>query len=278
MAQLNMIKLGGSARNGERMASDRPLVKSAQRTVQLLEVLGASMTPLGMGEIHRVTGIPRSSLHELIRTLVAMHWIDSTHDGLAFSIGPNALLTGTSYLDADPTVTPAIRHLEALQAEVGYTAHFARLDGAHIIYLASKETPQKRHVTPRVGRRLLAVSTALGRALLAERTPAEVEAILAASVPAKSSPPNTPTSTDPSLLYAVLEEARAHGYATEREQVSPNIACVAATVPYRIPATDAISCSLPIEQGTPEELARVSRAIIAHCAELAEELKRAGVR
>ncbi|MDR7382325.1 IclR family transcriptional regulator [Promicromonospora iranensis] len=259
------------------VTSTRPLVKSAERTVRLLEVLGASATPLTLAEIHQITGYPKSSLHELVQTLIALRWLEATPDGLAFSIGTSALLTGTAYLDADPSVPHAVRHLEELQAEVGYTAHFARLDGAHVIYLASKETTEKRHVTSRVGRKLPAASTALGRAVLAERTDAELAAILADSSGAPWGV-DEPHEADLDKLSPALGEARERGYAVERGQTNPGIACVAVAVSYRIPATDAISCSLPIDRASPEELERVAGAIAAHAEALTGELRRAGVR
>lgn len=254
----------------------RPLVKSAERTVHLLEVLGGSAEPLTLSDIHHLTGYPKSSLHDLIQTLLLLRWLEATPDGLAFSIGPRALLTGTAYIDANPVVEHAVRHLEALQRETGYTAHFARLDGADVIYLASKETTEKRHVTSRVGRKLPAVSTALGRALLAERTDAEVAELLGSSTPGRTGA--GAAGTGDATLAEELAAARDRGFATEREQASPGISCVASVVGYRIPATDAISCSLPAARATPEELDRVGHAVVAHCSELAAELRRAGIR
>jgi hypothetical protein len=53
---------------------------------------------------------------------------------------------------------------------------------------------------------------------------------------------------------------------------------VAATVDYRIPASDAISCSMPAELATSEELDRVAEAVVAHTRRLAQMLRRVGIR
>ena len=49
-------------------------VKSADRTVELLEVLSASDRPLTLTELHRELSYPKSSLYMLLQTLVARGW------------------------------------------------------------------------------------------------------------------------------------------------------------------------------------------------------------
>lgn len=262
----------------QRVASgveERPLVKSAERTVRLLEVFGSSQARLSLSDLHRLTGYPRSSLHQLVQTLVTLGWLEPGPDGISYSIGPHALLTGTAYLDRDPAVPFAIRQLDALEKDAGYTSHFARLDGRSVIYLATKETHEVRHVLSRIGRQLPAHATALGQVMLADRSSTELGALYA-GVELEALTENTITELD--ALRSALEQARERGYAIEAEQNSADISCVAATVSYRIPATDAISCSLPLSAATPDEVARIGELVMRHAAELASTLRKAGVR
>ena len=53
------------------------------------------------------------------------------------------------------------------------TFHLGRLDGTDVVYLATRESQQYIRISNRVGRRLPAYATALGKALLAERFGAE---------------------------------------------------------------------------------------------------------
>lgn len=255
---------------------DEPkLVKSAQRTILIMEMLGAARGPMSVTELHRRTGFPRSSLHQLLHTLTAMRWIVPTPDGSKVGVGPHALLCGTAYLDQDLALPYAGRILEQVRDKVGYTAHYARLERTNVLYLATRETLQPRRATSRIGRQLPAHATALGKALLAELTPREVAALLSpAPLPALTEH----TIVDPDLLAAELEETRVRGYALEREQNTPGIACVSAVVPYRLPATDAISCSVPIEAATDDELERVGEVIRDHADNLAAILRKEGIR
>jgi DNA-binding IclR family transcriptional regulator len=110
--------------------------------------------------------------------------------------------------------------------------------------------------------------------LLAERTPLEVSSLL--SRPPAELTEHTVTSVD--ALQAVLDQTRARGFALEREQNTPGLSCVSVVVPYRIPATDAISCSLPVASATDEELTRVAAVLTEHAHQLGARLRAEGIR
>src|ERR1700755_1256980 len=130
-------------------AKDASPVKSAERTVKILETLAASPTRLTLSELQERMGYPRSSLHALVRTLRELKWVEADETGSAFGVGPHALLSGTAYLDRDPALRFAYETLEDLRGELGYTMHYARRDEAHVLYLASRESRETVRTTPR---------------------------------------------------------------------------------------------------------------------------------
>ncbi|CAQ02435.1 IclR family transcriptional regulator [Clavibacter sepedonicus] len=257
---------------GERGA--RP-VKSAERTLALLERLAASSEPVSVVDLHRASGYPRSSLHQLLHTMAASGWIQMLQDGTHVSIGSRALVVGTAYLDRDRALPHALAALERIRDETGYTAHYARREGDRVLYLATRETTESRRATSRVGRQLPAHVTSLGKALLAELSPEERREVLGSGPLAALTPQ---TVTDVAALDAQLDAARERGYAHEREENLAGVSCVAVSVGYRIPATDAISCSMPIDRASDSEVERVAGIIGAHAHRLAQALRSAGVR
>ncbi|WP_412539385.1 IclR family transcriptional regulator [Longispora sp. K20-0274] len=249
------------------------LVKSAERTVRILEALAASPDRLTLSELQQRVGYPRSSLHALIRTLAELKWIEADEARSAYGIGPHALLTGTAYLDKDPALSFARETLEDLRAEVGHTVHFARRDEGHVLYLASRESREAVRIISRVGRRLPAHLTALGQALLAGLTDDEVVALLDEPLAALTED----SITDVPTLVAELDQVRTRGWAFERGQGTPGVACVACAVDYRIPASDAISCSMPADLPQPE-VDRIIAAVVKHTRALGATLRKEGVR
>src|SRR5437588_454887 len=216
-------------------------VKSARRTIDLLETFAANPAWTSLADLHARTGFPRSSLHGLLRTLRDAGWIEADTGGTRFRLGVRALICGTAYVDRDPAMPHATEALERVREQTGFTAHYARLCGADIVYLETRESRHSAHLVSRVGRTLPAYATSLGKALLAELTDEEITDLLDPELPALTEH----TITDRETLRAELTRIRERGYSLEHEEGTPGIACVAAVVPYRIPATDAMSCSMP---------------------------------
>jgi DNA-binding IclR family transcriptional regulator len=221
-------------------------VKSAMRTVELLEYLAAG--PARIREICAALDMPRSSAHALLRTLVAAGWVRTDESGTQYGIGIRALLVGTSYLDADPYLPMITPFLDDLRSALDETFHVARLDGTDVVYLATRESRQYVRKTNKVGRRLPAYTTALGKALLADRFGVE----RAIHLPDALTPLTPNTITNPTELDEALEEVRIRGYATDNEENLPGVRCFAVALHYVQPAQDAISVSVPIARLTAE--------------------------
>lgn len=249
-------------------------VKSARRAIELLETFGANSDWTSLAELHAHTGFPRSSLHGLLRTLRDTGWIEADETGTRFRLGVRALICGTGYLDRDPVIPYATDSLERVREQTGFTAHYARLCDDQIVYLETRESRHSAHLVSRVGRTLPAHATALGRALLAELADDELSKLL----PAQLSALTEHTITERETLRAELVVARERGYAMEREQGTLGVACVAAVVPYRIPATDAMSCSMPADSVTEAEQQRVGNLLHEATEDLGQRLRRAGIR
>ncbi len=269
-----MTPLDEQSGAGDGTSGDVKLVKSAERTIAILELLAAAPKPLTTAEIFKLTGYPRSSLHWLLLTLLELNWIEQTPDG-GYRIGTHALLCGTAYLDRDPVMEHVSAVLEKVRNATTFTTHYARLDRSDVIYLATRQAVDRRRLSSRVGRKLPAQVTALGKAILAEYTDAEVRQRIGDG-PYPQLTPNT--VTDFAALQAELARFRRTGHSEEREQNTVGLCCVSVVVPYRIPGTDAISCSIPTELATEEVLANTVATLESAAAELARTLRVAGIR
>lgn len=249
-------------------------VKSARRAIELIETFAAQDVWLSLSELHTRTGLPRSSLHGLLRTLLEAGWLEADPSTASYRLGVRALICGTAYLDRDAVVPYATEALEQVRDRTGFTAHFARRNGTEVVYLETRESRHSIHLVSRVGRTLPTHATALGKALLAELTHDEINALLPSVLPAL-----TPsTITDRAALHADFATIRDRGFAAEVEEGTLGVRCVAAVIPYRIPGTDAISCSMPVSQVSDADAQRVGELLAETTAELGQRLRRAGIR
>ncbi|WP_406296177.1 IclR family transcriptional regulator [Streptomyces sp. NBC_00624] len=230
-------------------------VKSAARTVELLEVLAErGDRPARLQELAAELQVPRSSMYALLQTLISRGWVRTDMTGSLYGIGIHALLTGTSYLDSDPRVRTVRPYLDEASEALGETIHMGRLDGGDVAYLATRESHEYLRTISRVGRRLPAHAGALGKALLAERPDSPL--------PEGPYTPATPnTHTDRDALAADLEETRTRGYSIDREEGVLGIIGFGFALRYDTPAQDAISCSAPVPRLTPAHESQIIRVM-----------------
>jgi DNA-binding IclR family transcriptional regulator len=250
-----------------------PAVKSADRTVELLELLAMTDRRLTLTELHRELNYPKSSLFMLLQTLVARGWVEADGERMAYGIGVRALLVGTSYVDQDPVVRVGVRVLERLREQVDGTYHLARLDGPDVVYLASRLSRQHLPAAARLGRRVPAASTALGKIMLAQRPWAEVDALLPVPLPQQT----RWTITDRAALRGQLARFRSGGYAFDREESTPGLGCFGVAVSTRNPVVDAIGCSVPLSRLTDRHAKQVVEVLLGGARQLTELLRRNGL-
>lgn len=247
-----------------------PAVKSASRTIQVLEYLGSGPRPAyDLKELVEATGIPRSSLYALLKTLKQTGWVRCDPSGTFYSIGIRALLAGTSYLDNDPYVRFARPELVGIQERFNETLHLARLDRADVVYLLTVESTEYLRAQHRVGRRLPAHATALGKAILAELDPDEVAGLF----PERLTKLTDRTIDSRSALLTELDRVRARGYAIDEGENTPGLVCVAVALRYRSGPGDAISVSIPEARLGTSRTEDVARAL----AEAAPRIEAAAV-
>lgn len=234
-------------------------VKSAARTVELLELLAARENrPTSLRELSEALDAPRSSVYALVRTLIDRGWVRADPSGTRYSIGIRTLLAGTTYLDTDDHLRVVRPHLHTLNADHDETIHFGRLNRGDVVYLATKESTRYLRPYSRVGRRLPAYSTAMGKALLADRTGTDLDKHLPRA--AVSLTPNTRVNHED--LLRELDSVRELGYAIDREENTVGVACVAVALRYTSPVTDAISCSLPVSALTTDRMNELATSLI----------------
>ncbi|HTK63384.1 MAG TPA: IclR family transcriptional regulator, partial [Pseudonocardia sp.] len=230
------------------MAEPVPHVKSALRTVELLDFFAQYPGQHSLTDLQGKLGYPKSSLHALLRTLVDLGWIETDVTGTLYRIGMRALLVGATYIDGDPLVQIAHDALDWLAETTGETVHLARLDHFDMVYLATRASRHYLRPFSRVGRRLPASTTSLGKAILATRDDAEVRTLLPAELPALT----RHTIVDHDRLITDLHRVRKRGYAVDREENTEGLRCFGVALHITDPPRDAISCSVPVPRLTAE--------------------------
>ncbi|MFD1367275.1 IclR family transcriptional regulator [Actinoplanes sichuanensis] len=218
-------------------------VKSAARVLDVLDDIAAN-GPGTQLQLAKRLGIPKSSLHALLRTMCARGWLDTDQTGSIYRLGVHTLTVSSAYLDGDPVLSRARAVMDEIAAATEETVHLGRLEGAEIIYTAKRESKHPLRMYSAVGRRLPAYSTALGRAMLAELPEGDRGGLVPHEIKAFTSQ----TITDRDALLAIIDKAAQFGYAEESEESCLGVRCFGVALPFSHRSIDAISVAVPISR------------------------------
>jgi IclR family transcriptional regulator, KDG regulon repressor len=116
---------------------------SVDRTVDVIDLLSGSTRGLTLSEICRAIGIPKSSAHYLIQTLISRGYLYRNTDGRTYSIGlrmPESFDTSGVVRDLQ-----AVLRVELLEVArvLGLTAVATILKGAEAVIIEKKNSPGK---------------------------------------------------------------------------------------------------------------------------------------
>src|SRR5512146_2477416 len=89
-------------------------VRSADRTLDRLELLADYKEGVSFNEIVKRMSIPKSSLSGLLRTLIARGYITKTADGRRFRLGLKVIELGASYLHGSDLLEAARHAMQRL--------------------------------------------------------------------------------------------------------------------------------------------------------------------
>jgi IclR family transcriptional regulator, acetate operon repressor len=240
-------------------------VQSLDRAFHLLELMAEAGGEVALSGLAEESGMPLSSIHRLIRTLVTRGYVRQL-PSRRYVLGPRLIHLGE--IASRALGTWAQPHLSRLVDAIGETANLAMLDGDRVVYAAQVPSRHSMRMFTEVGRRVHLHCTGVGKVLLAGLPEDEVRAVLArAGVPAQTSR----TLTDPDVVLAEVRRVAARGYAIDDGEQELGVRCVAVPVPGGAPAA-ALSVSGPEGRLSLDAVPRVVPLLQSAAAALAAEL------
>lgn len=154
------------------------MVKSADRTLQILEAFAAAGEPLGIAELARRLAIPVSACYALLKTLELRGYLYEL--GLRKGWYPTLrwLQKARAVAEHDPMLERVTPLLEALGKATGETIVFGKRSGTEVVYLNVVESPHSIRYSAQPGDRKPLHSSSAGKALLGALAAPERAALL----------------------------------------------------------------------------------------------------
>ncbi|GAS88381.1 IclR family transcriptional regulator [Mycolicibacterium brisbanense] len=196
------------------------MIQAVDRALRILTVLQGGRR-MSLGEIASAIELAPSTVHGLVRTLLAHGMVQQEVDSGRYRLGPATLRMGNVYLDTLELRSRVAVWTEGLARRTGCAVRTGVLLFDEVVVVAHEPRPDGTRQMPEVGIVIPAHASALGKALLA----------YAADYPSGELRGMTgETVTDAAELAGQLVQIRGTGIATEAEEAVLGECSVAATI------------------------------------------------
>lgn len=212
---------------------------SVEKAMRLLDVFRQHGPVVGVTEMARLARLSKSTTFRLMTQLERAGYLESSRGCYSLSLR-NIELAGATLVDEPAGLrATAGPFLSELFLHVRSVVQLGVLDATEVVCLDRVCAPNQVVPAPRIGARTRASYSALGKAMLAFGTAAEVQQLLAEGLDRR-----TPRSIVlPGLFVKELQRIRSVGIAIDREEASLGITSVAAPVLVGGRAVAAVSAS-----------------------------------
>lgn len=206
-------------------------VKSAARTLRILEFFDEIRRGARANEIAERLAIPQSSASFLLNSLVRLGYLDFNHRARTYlpSIRTAVLATWRDtgcFRDGS-----MLAQLERLAADTGLTAILSTRDKLFVSYLHLVQTKRPGGLHIPLSVRRFAVNVASGIVVLAESSDAEIRALVHRT---RAQPYPGASEINPGDVLARVNFARTRGYFLSKGLVDPRFGGIAVALPATI--------------------------------------------
>lgn len=194
------------------------------RAFSLLSAFRPGDQTLSFAELSRRTRISKATAHRLLHQMTEWNVVEVSADGVRIGMGLFELgLLASRPVDLREAAAP---FLSDLYGATGETVHLAVADGADVVYVQKLEGRNGPSVASRIGGRMPAYCTGVGKALLAHLPPEQLDAVLRQGLRRRT--PRTVVARG--LVERELARVRETGVAVEHEESTTGISCVASPI------------------------------------------------
>jgi DNA-binding IclR family transcriptional regulator len=235
-----------------------------ERVTLIMDAFERRTTTLTLEQITVRTQLPRSTAHRILDQLVQVAWLE--HSSFGYALGPRALGFGGQDGSHGEIRSAAAPALQELFLRTGMVVHLAVLDDADVYYLDKVGGPLAAVLPSRVGGRVPAHTTAIGKAMLAWMEPERVDELTDGRLVRRTER----SIGDLGVLHQELSRIRTrNGLAFETGEAVRGIACVAAAIRGHRGAVAAISLCGEVRS---VQLERVAPLVLDAAREVSREL------
>ncbi len=246
-------------------------VPGLERGLSLLEMLSESSGGLTLSQFVRRSGLPKSSIHCLVVTLVRLGYLHRCERTHRFKLGLKLVSLANTALTQAELRDRAASHLRALGQETRLTVHMAIFEQNEAVIIDKVEPPGLVKLSTWIGKRMDVHCTGVGKALLAYLNDEELDRLIQEHGLSKH---NDNTITSPRKLKSQLAQIKQLHYALDDEEDEIGLRCIGAPVLDHLGrAVAALSVSGTTNQITPENCGALAQKAVRASSAISADLE-----
>jgi DNA-binding IclR family transcriptional regulator len=245
-------------------------VPAVDRAILLLRAMAKAERPLTLAELSKLTGGSRSTVYNTLATLQIHGLVEKDLDYKTYRLGVAIFELGNAYLNQVSLVPAFYEQARRLVSICGETVKLVILDGRDVVYLAKQEGSYSVRLVAKVGTRMPAHITAVGKVLLAQLDEETLRSLYA-GYRFEQGTVNAVRSLD--ALLEQLVPVRQHGHAYDVEESTIGVRCVAASVrDHSGDVIAAMSIGIPTERLNNGQMDELAHLVCQYAQELSRTL------
>jgi DNA-binding IclR family transcriptional regulator len=200
--------------------------QSVEKAVSVLSAFAGGRRGLRVSDVAKHAGLGQSTASRMLATLESLEFVEREEDSGLYRLGPMLITLAGIRINQDPVHREGRQRAQDLAHSLGLGVNLAVRKGASLFYLCNFEgqNAPKSHTLMGQGNPLHA--TGIGKCLLLDLSPEQRRQLLPEPFQAFT----VRTITNHRDLDLELDQVRGRWYATEREELAPGRACVAAPI------------------------------------------------
>jgi IclR family pca regulon transcriptional regulator len=202
-------------------------VEALAKGLRILSLFDEQRPSWRVTDLAAVAGLPMPTVYRVVMTLTAEGYLDHLPNG-DYRPGVKTLTLGTAALRSLDLVGIATPRLQRLGEATGETVNLAVLNGDRVLYLVRLRNSDLVTANIQVGSTLPAVTTSIGKLLLANLDPADLDERITEESFASQHGPNAKVSLEE--LRDELVNIREQGWAMQDEELAYGLRSVAGPI------------------------------------------------
>lgn len=230
--------------------------KPTERVLLILETL-ANADGMTLSELSLKTDISKGTIFPILKSLQYRKYISHDDRKGIYTLGISCAVLASSAVEKEFWLKMINGEMHTVVNDCNEVCQLGILDDAWVLYVDKVQGEQTVQLVSKVGTRLPAICSALGKALLHKHSDEEIQELYPQGFPSITAR----SVTKMAQLRQQLALVDTNGYAMDDREINDDTICFAVPIQQKGVILSAISVSLPSFRATDEKAQQVIRSL-----------------